>query len=1138
MGLPSNLTTITVTGQNVVAPDGTALNGSFLFQPSSQLFDSAAPGVVDVQGLGEVTNGVMASIVIPTTDTLNVSPTPFTYTVTSVLTYPDGTTVTRVYPGVLIPSSLGSTVDVGQLNYNQNEIVTLPVTARSWLYVSGTHVYEGSGGPRYRGTGYNSVFSHPAEPNAMSTTQFDTFLSRLRPNSLVRLWAFAPASGTGISWSTAQTAIQAQVAAIQAYGHRAILVLGLWVGGTLEAYGTKTSSWITGQQYLHSIFGANSYQDWVTALIELFENNPTVAMYDIMNEPTDSGGTNTTAYATFVSTVTGWINGVIPNALVYTGISDPSAVGGTTKYATIIASQHVASSHEFGTTGVPVADDAAGSATAGKPVLIDAFGFWAKGQYGALADTDKDPNGLPAMSWVAQSDMTAEYLADALGNDQVFGALLYSYEDKSQTTGGYTGLGAYEPINTAPAHEQVRNCYLDRTSVGRLALPPNVGSWISSIQSLRYKDTTQVSTATSALYYIQDGVGRTQYTQATAAIAPVARHGAVSDGNAIPRNTFQFSGTQYITAPNTGIPTTSSWYFLVVPTALPTSGAYCYLIAPSTNVTALGIRITSAGVVQLVQYSGATGTNIIATGTIPVNLGAVNLISVQVASATSYRLDVNTVTDVSGTTSTTLVSSSTAHLGAAHDGTNGFQGHLLELVEDGAITNAQSLSTLYAYLTSKYGIIPTSGSGGTSLTVSTLTATSVVATHLQGGSLAMQLVSTATAYSLSSTDGLLLCNATSAAFNVTLPTASSVPKGTVYAIKKTDSSSHAVTVATSGGATLDGASTFPLSFQNQSVIVTTDNTNWFTMSNDPPIYSSAPLADTYTAIAGATGQPSDGGHAHSYIGPTGGQIALKSANYTATTTDSAILGNATSAAFTVTLPTAVGVAGQTYFIKKTDSSGNAVTVGTTSSQTIDGVTTYVLGAQYQSVSVVSDGSNWQAIAQAGPVDISLSDISSNTVTGTTATNITTAWSVPANALVVGSIVEIEAFGTGTQASTTHQLTINALVGSNTSVTNTMANTFVPASTSFSWKARLVVQITSTTTANVMLEGLFEQNGGLPTQGGPAVGPSDTAPFHRFSSGITVALNSALALSIQMAWGATGSSITGSGSIQTRKCLAS
>ena len=90
-------------------------------------------------------------------------------------------------------------------------------------------------------------------------------------------------------------------------------------------------------------------------------------------------------------------------------------------------------------------------------------------------------------------------------------------------------------------------------------------------------------------------------------------------------------------------------------------------------------------------------------------------------------------------------------------------------------------------------------------------------------------------------------------------------------------------------------------------------------------------------------------------------LSTKTSAYTLTNTDSTILGNATSAGFTLTLPTAVGNTGKTYVIKKTDSSTNAVNIGTTSSQTIDGNTTYAISNQWGGVTLQSDGSNWLII---------------------------------------------------------------------------------------------------------------------------------------------------------------------------------
>lgn len=91
-------------------------------------------------------------------------------------------------------------------------------------------------------------------------------------------------------------------------------------------------------------------------------------------------------------------------------------------------------------------------------------------------------------------------------------------------------------------------------------------------------------------------------------------------------------------------------------------------------------------------------------------------------------------------------------------------------------------------------------------------------------------------------------------------------------------------------------------------------------------------------------------------------LTTRTAAYTATTSDHTILCNGTTAAFTVTLPTAVGNTGQMFSIKKIDASANAITIATTSSQTIDGVTTRTLSTQYQGVTVQSDGANWFVIS--------------------------------------------------------------------------------------------------------------------------------------------------------------------------------
>lgn len=83
--------------------------------------------------------------------------------------------------------------------------------------------------------------------------------------------------------------------------------------------------------------------------------------------------------------------------------------------------------------------------------------------------------------------------------------------------------------------------------------------------------------------------------------------------------------------------------------------------------------------------------------------------------------------------------------------------------------------------------------------------------------------------------------------------------------------------------------------------------------------------------------------------------------YTATATDRVILVDASGGDATINLPTAVGISGKEYVVKKTDASAYTVTVAPDGAETIDGEATLVIGTQYDSYTLVSDGSNWMII---------------------------------------------------------------------------------------------------------------------------------------------------------------------------------
>lgn len=91
-------------------------------------------------------------------------------------------------------------------------------------------------------------------------------------------------------------------------------------------------------------------------------------------------------------------------------------------------------------------------------------------------------------------------------------------------------------------------------------------------------------------------------------------------------------------------------------------------------------------------------------------------------------------------------------------------------------------------------------------------------------------------------------------------------------------------------------------------------------------------------------------------------IVSKSAAYTATNYDETVLGDATSAGFTITLPAAASVAGKRLRFKKIDSTTNIVLIDGNASETIDGALTFSLSYQNQELDIQSDGTNWQIIS--------------------------------------------------------------------------------------------------------------------------------------------------------------------------------
>jgi hypothetical protein len=115
--------------------------------------------------------------------------------------------------------------------------------------------------------------------------------------------------------------------------------------------------------------------------------------------------------------------------------------------------------------------------------------------------------------------------------------------------------------------------------------------------------------------------------------------------------------------------------------------------------------------------------------------------------------------------------------------------------------------------------------------------------------------------------------------------------------------------------------------------------------------------DTNTTQAATTAFVIGQGYQKAGLGQTLA-ISTKTAAYTLVSTDATILSDATSAGFIVTLPAAASNSGRIYNIKKIDATGNVVTVDANGSETIDGSLSQTLDAQWESITIQSNGTAW------------------------------------------------------------------------------------------------------------------------------------------------------------------------------------
>ena len=269
-------------------------------------------------------------------------------------------------------------------------------------------------GQQFRFTGYNNYVmlgcGFPQERVEGATRE--AFFAGLRPGSVVRV---AVIPGTDLA------RFDAVVAAAREHGQRLVVILA-------DAHGycggrEKAEGW-----YAEDFRG--EYFDWVRTVVPRYRDDPTIAMWELINEPQ---GSDTATLRAFFDAAGGLVHGLDPNHLVSSGTLQPATYGGVEAFTKLSASPgvDVVSLHEY--------DDIADAShhlqpamevavAVDKPLMLGEWGLMA----GPRGSGGEDGEGC--YTFAERAEVAKGKLAAYLDEPVVAGALYWSYtaEDVSE----------------------------------------------------------------------------------------------------------------------------------------------------------------------------------------------------------------------------------------------------------------------------------------------------------------------------------------------------------------------------------------------------------------------------------------------------------------------------------------------------------------------------------------------------------------------------------------------------------------------------------------------------------------------------------------------------------------------------------
>ena len=279
------------------------------------------------------------------------------------------------------------------------------------------HAYRFTGVNAYQLATYWSVNAGCGQQ--LTTAQLDAFFSSLRPNSVVRFWAFQAQGVNRFTKRIDYTGIDRVFRAAERHRQRLIPVLANQGGGCDDGH-WKDAAWYAGgytKRFNDDGRGLNvvPFSSWVTSTVNRYKSSPALGMWEPVNEPEATNcGTGfkggacykhqicpvgaVNALRSFFDRVGSQIKRLDPKHLIASGLISSGQCGArATEWVTVHASPYVdvATYHDYGfdRTTVPgdqwngMATRLKQAAALRKPLFTEEVGIMASNN-GAAGCTD------------------------------------------------------------------------------------------------------------------------------------------------------------------------------------------------------------------------------------------------------------------------------------------------------------------------------------------------------------------------------------------------------------------------------------------------------------------------------------------------------------------------------------------------------------------------------------------------------------------------------------------------------------------------------------------------------------------------------------------------------------------------------